>query len=143
MLQIDTHLWRGARPKSLTELKDLGFERMIDLEAGFANLFSDDQYEKDCAIWGRFLSKAWFSKWSDFFPPSSGRISLVVLIMTYSTDKLYVHCLSGVDRTGVAAMAYRVRVQGWTFDEAHAEWVKLGRHWRFWWWKYFLKKSLK
>jgi tyrosine-protein phosphatase SIW14 len=34
---------------------------------------------------------------------------------------LFVHCRQGHDRTGVICAAYRVKVQGWTLEEAEEE----------------------
>ena len=34
---------------------------------------------------------------------------------------LYFHCMQGRDRTGTAAFTYRVRHDGWNFDQAYTE----------------------
>jgi protein tyrosine/serine phosphatase len=47
-----------------------------------------------------------------------------------------VHCLHGVDRTGIVCAAYRIVYQGWPVEQAWAEAVKMGLHWYvYWWWK--------
>ena len=50
-----------------------------------------------------------------------------------------VHCLHGVDRTGLVCATYRILVQGWSVEDAWAEALRFGLHWYvyFWW-----KKSL-
>lgn len=141
MIQVDTNLWRGPRPHSLSELKDQGFNRMIDLEYGFENLFGYfeyDLYEVQCKDTDDIIPNSYFLRWSDLWPPTKRQIN-GCLNLIISHQRTYIHCLSGVDRTGVACMAYRIRAQGWDFDKAYAEWVSLGRHWWYAWWKYLLK----
>jgi protein tyrosine phosphatase (PTP) superfamily phosphohydrolase (DUF442 family) len=43
-----------------------------------------------------------------------------------SSGKVVVHCRHGKDRTGLMTALYRVERQGWTADEAIAEWKTLG-----------------
>lgn len=54
--------------------------------------------------------------------------------------RTYLHCISGVDRTGLVVARYRVRVQGWTKEQARLEWTAAGSNrrpgvlaaWREW-----------
>lgn len=39
---------------------------------------------------------------------------------------VYVHCLHGRERTGFMLAAYRVKIQGWTADEAYREMLQQG-----------------
>ncbi len=41
---------------------------------------------------------------------------------------VYIHCEHGVDRTGLLAALYRVKVQGWTPEDAKKEWDAYGHN---------------
>jgi len=42
---------------------------------------------------------------------------------------VFVHCLVGRDRTGMAVAAYRVRMQGWKVDAALQDLYAHGHYW--------------
>jgi len=54
----------------------------------------------------------------------------VVRFLQIATDPerqpIFVHCKHGADRTGMMTAAYRVVVEGWTVDQAVAEWTQGG-----------------
>lgn len=120
-------------------MKAEGFTRVISLQSGFEEIVTDsplefqDPYESGI--------KYYHLNWSNIFPPTAQKVLRFLSIIHDGTDrKTYIHCHSGVDRTGFACAVIRMRLQGWTFEEAHAEFVSMGRHWWFWWWKSELKK---
>jgi protein-tyrosine phosphatase len=51
-----------------------------------------------------------------------------------------VHCLHGVDRTGMVCAAYRIVKQGWTVEQAWAEALAKGMHRIYFWWKNSLEE---
>jgi hypothetical protein len=56
----------------------------------------------------------------------------LTLIRDQSLRPVYVHCLHGVDRTGVMMAVYRMEVEGWSNADAVAEMESFGPHaiWR-------------
>lgn len=112
---------------------------VIDLQSGVENFFTDTPYEyEDPDDFGIKLVEF---QWSNIWPPTAYQVLALLACIHESTDKnIYIHCHSGVDRTGFAAAVIRMRLQGWSATNALNEFVALGRHWWFWWWKYELKK---
>jgi protein tyrosine/serine phosphatase len=66
-------------------------------------------------------------------PPTPEQIErLLGLLTDPALRPVYVHCLHGVDRTGVAMAVYRMEVEGWAQADAVAEMEHFGPHamWR-------------
>lgn len=137
MIQVTENLFGGPRPKTLHELLDAGFKFVIDFESGAYDIFNNDIYECEAKSSPSVIR----IPCSDVTPPSQFAVQQFLYYVTrYSADKCYIHCLSGVDRTGFMIAVYRMRMQKWSFKQAQTEWVSNGRHWWYWWWKYELKK---
>lgn len=137
---VDVNIWRGARPRprDFVMLKNMGIQVVLNLESGM--------YEKWHRDEGRELGLCLMSGMenprllmSDFFPPTWDELLASKLVLR-SGKKVYVHCLHGVDRTGVVIADYRVRVENWPVDRAIEEMYKFGFHrlW-YWWWIPILK----
>jgi protein tyrosine phosphatase len=106
---------------------------------------TESQYEWERRS-GRYQNIIFLSfKWSNFCPPTRSQIKEFIRACGVHKDgeKTYIHCHSGVDRTGVASMAIRIFHQAWAFDRAYAEFVREGRHFWFIWWKPFLRRAFK
>lgn len=133
MILVDevNDLYRGPRPKDLGELK--GIKRIINLESGvYSTLHPDGK------IMRQFPADYGMTEFnlpcSDITPPEDWVVEKVITLVCHYIEPTYIHCLSGVDRTGYVCAAYRMRVQGWSYGAAVAEWTALGRHpWYFWW----------
>jgi protein tyrosine/serine phosphatase len=50
------------------------------------------------------------------------------IVMDPERQPVFVHCMRGSDRTGVAVAVYRMCVEGWSKDEAIDEMVNGGYH---------------
>lgn len=141
MIRVNGNIYRGPRPKSYDFLKRAGIKRVISLETGWYESTHNDSYEFDKPEdWG--ITKLRIPC-SDIFPPDEAQVYLFlseIVIASALKEPTLVHCLTGVDRTGFMIAVYRMRILGWPFNVAHAEFVSKGRHWWFWWWKYALKK---
>lgn len=147
MKQVGVYLWRGPRPKDIMNLVHDGFERIIVLQSGAENKFTDSLYEAQLRC--KLSDDAYYSQieviyipCSNIFPPHRVAIQYCINMLSENC-KTYLHCHSGVDRTGVMVMAFRIVYQLWDFKKAHQEWVDEGRHWWFFWWKPFLKRRFK
>lgn len=137
MFKVDELLYRGPRPTSFADLQKLGFQRVISLQSGFENSVTETQYEYEEA--SDFGLDFWNLKWSNFWPPSHAQINQALDLLETGL-KTYVHCHSGVDRTGAFVLGYRRR-KGVPFKVAYAEFIRMGRHPWFFWWKPFLHRS--
>lgn len=137
MLKVDCNLYRGPRPTSFANLQKLGFQRVINLQSGFEDATSESRYENEMpALFGIEVIRF---RWSNFLPPTDIQLSEFITVAGRPPlIKTYVHCHSGVDRTGAAMLAYRVIHQGWRFSDAYDEFVERGRHVWFFYWKPFL-----
>jgi len=138
MLKVDKEIYRGPRPHDLHYLR-LRYEvdTIISLQSGWYQLLNDDLYERQFP--SDYGIKHYDLGSSDIWPPEPWLVHKCLDLMTQERT-IYLHCKSGVDRTGFICAVYRMVIQGWSFEDAHKEWVKLGRHPWFFWWKYVLKK---
>lgn len=134
---VSLHLFRGARPKSLQELKDRDIELILDLESGAFESTHDDWYEKTDLIWAAGIVRSKRSL-SDFFAPTRGQIAVILLDIRHAVDfgaNVLVHCLHGKDRTGFVIAAHRMQHEGWGYWRAVREMFREGFHWfpYIWW----------
>lgn len=57
-----------------------------------------------------------------FFAPKETEAKRALALITDPENQpVYVHCDRGSDRTGVVVAAYRIRVEGWSIEEAYRE----------------------
>lgn len=145
--KVDRNIFRGPRPENLRELRlKYDIDTMIDLESGIYDVIRvyDETYYKDVLQFPADCGMSYYHMpCSDIFPPKEVFVKKAIELMA-SNRHVYIHCLSGVDRTGYVCAAYRMRVQGWTFEAAHAEWIELGRHpWYFYWSRELKKYEIK
>jgi protein-tyrosine phosphatase len=128
--------YRGPRPGSLSELRFFGVETVISLESGFYEFFHQDTYEKEYP--SDYGLRHFQIRCSPVFPPNEDEVNKVLEILSRH-NTTYMHCKSGVDRTGFMVAVYRMQKEGWTYEKAYQEWKDRGRHWWFDWWSTALK----
>ena len=141
LLQLTPKLYRSARPQGYAQVKALGVTQIIVLQSGLWELFTTDNYEREFS--GDYGIQVRRVACNDFLPPIKHLRDLIKIIKQNEetgNEVILFHCKSGVDRTGSLGILVRVVLQGWTFAEAYAEWIKLGRHWWYDWWKHSIKK---
>jgi len=83
---------------------------------------------------------------SNFFPPTESEMLALLHLFAEGMKnniKTYMHCHSGVDRTGIGAVLHRVFYEAWTIERAFEEWDREGRHWWFVWWKPIVAGRIK
>jgi hypothetical protein len=145
-------VYRGPGPTCESDVKAIAFgstaaKTLLSLEAANADwsIFQPLNPPNVEAFWAlkNNLTPINLETWG-VLPPSPKEVDAALIVMTdVNRYPVYVHCQHGVDRTGFICAAYRVKVQGWTYEAAEAEWMKLGFHnWCFFWWKPFLKRYL-
>ena len=121
-------LYRGPTPTSAAELSALvkanGIRTIIDLDQGWKLTgFTLEKERTWRAVNGvEFVNDAL----SNLFKPSARRIRGIVADITAAEKPVFVHCLHGEDRTGLVIGAYRMLVEGWSFDRACAEMIAHG-----------------
>lgn len=135
MILVDRYkkLWRGPRLETKDDfnlLKDYGIKRIISLE------YFDRDEDLNPEAWGMLEESI---PCSDIFPPSDWAVQRVLNLVADDVPT-YIHCYSGVDRTGFVCAAYRMQAMAWPYSAAVQEWEKLGRHFWYFWWAFKLKR---
>lgn len=134
----DAAFWRGGAPKSTVDLIQLyaqGVRTIISLETGFADKLGD--YPEEQSDWESMGGAYHLVKCSNFWAPTAAQTNEVMRLMgNKPAGKVYLHCFSGVDRTGW--MAARYRLSRLDFLNASDAWEVeakgSGTHWWFYWW---------
>jgi protein tyrosine phosphatase (PTP) superfamily phosphohydrolase (DUF442 family) len=123
--KISDVLFRGAQPSAqgLAELKKLGVTTIVDLRGNRGPLAWERAQAELLGM--RFIDIP-VNGWS---PPSNAQVAqFLKLFQQDPTQKVFVHCFYGRDRTGVMVAAYRIAQQNWTPDQAVAEMYSFGYH---------------
>ena len=144
IFNVATGLHRGSRPESPVALgilaSNYGVKTIISLETDFGAFW-------DSLVSFRFDEGACWQDWwkktfirhplSNFLPPTRFETMQILDDINRSllNGGVFVHCYSGVDRTGWIIAAYRVIEEEMHPEDAWAEAVKMGMHFRYFWWK--------
>lgn len=66
--------------------------------------------------------------------PTKSEIDKILNFINNLKNRIYIHCSRGIDRTGMVIAAYRIKMDGWSVDEAIKEWEQQGPilfpHWK-------------
>lgn len=146
-LFVDRSVYRGPRPQTTQDwntLSTMGVKLVLNLESGFFELSHARVNDEFLNVAMRGMVPAHLEM-SDFLPPHFAEIVAALNLMKEFTSAgalVYVHCLHGVDRTGVICAAWRV-LYGWSVEQAVQEMLRLGFHESFyWWWLPYIRKNL-
>lgn len=117
--KITDHFYRGAQPKlaGLSELKKLGITTVVDLrlEDPAKILWERQQVES----LGMHFVHIPVDGWD---PPTNEQVvQFLSLFRDDPSQKIFVHCHFGEDRTGVFVATYRMAVEKWPTDQALKE----------------------
>lgn len=140
MKRVHDNLWRGPRPTNLEHLQAVCFTRVISLQSGTRDRWSDELIEDQVKHAKEFGIEYINVPCRNYFPPTKEQVLQVDDLLHDTHIKTYLHCQSGVDRTGYMCAIYRMQWQGWSFQRAYDEFVAEGRHSWFFWWKSWLKE---
>jgi protein tyrosine/serine phosphatase len=140
MKRIHNNLWRGPRPTDLHEMQRLGFTRIISLQSGVQDRYTDSLLERQRKDAKAFGIDYVYIRCRNWLPPIESQVREALRLLEDTSVKTYIHCHAGVDRTGFMCAVYRMRQQSWSFQQAVDEWKAEGRHWWFCWWTPFLKR---
>jgi len=144
--KVTDTLYRGSAPESIDDMRSLkasGIKTVLSLEYGWRAWFGgnlNQEIDMGTIVGMDVLSV----RMSDFMPPQPADLdACLALLQNEQKQPVFVHCLHGVDRTGFVIAAYRVKVQGWKWDDAYKELLSFGFHnWCYFWWVPTLKKYL-
>jgi len=126
--KISEALLRGAQPspQGLVELKKLGVTTIVDLRGNRGPVARERAQAESLGM--RFIDIP-VSGWS---PPANAQVAeFLKLFQQDPTQKVFVHCYFGRDRTGVMVAAYRMSQQNWTPDQAIEEMYSFGFHYHW------------
>jgi tyrosine-protein phosphatase SIW14 len=126
--KISEVLLRGAQPSAqgLAELKKLGVTTIVDLRGNRGPVARERALAESLGM--RFVDIP-VSGWS---PPANAQVAeFLKLFEASGTQKIFVHCYFGSDRTGVMVAAYRMAKQNWTADQAIEEMYSFGFHYHW------------
>jgi len=141
--KVNENIYRGGRPteEGIKELKKLGIKSILNLEKGFFNntpkyVKREERLAKEAGI--IFLN----IPMHPLFSPKEADIEEAIKKLTDpSLYPIYVHCERGSDRTGIVIAAYRIKIEGWSYQKAYEEMKKFGHRKRIlFWWKNVLKR---
>lgn len=120
--EVSPTLYRGAQPteEGFRTLASYGVKTVINLRD------SDDARE---AALVRGAGMAYVHLPWDAARVTEAEAEQFLAVLGEAQGPVFVHCLAGRDRTGLAVAAYRVRVQGWTLEAALRDLNAHGHNW--------------
>jgi len=113
--EVSPTLYRGAQPtlKGFQKLADMGIGIVVDLRV--RGLQTERQQVNKLGM--RFVA----IPWNCFHPEDEDMARFLRLLRVNRGRKIFVHCQTGDDRTGMMIAAYRMAEEGWTAGEAVKE----------------------
>lgn len=116
--EVNDHLFRGGEPtqRALEELAALHVHLVIDLrEPGEKTRLEQEMVEAQKMKYLNIPLNA-------FHAPTDDQIHRILwLLVNGDTQKIFVHCWRGKDRTGTVVACYRIQHDGWDNRKALAE----------------------
>lgn len=122
--KVSDSLYRGAQPHAggLLQLKKLGITTIIDLR-GEGEAKAEWERKQAEALGMRFVHLP-VSGWAT---PSDAQLAkFFALFRGSSSEKVFVHCRLGEDRTGVFVAAYRMAFDHWSSEQTLSEMLDFG-----------------
>lgn len=123
--KVTEKLFRGARPTEagMKKLADMGVRTIVTLE-------NDKKVVAQEQLWAEKYGIQFHSiPMSIILPPKEAKIDqFLAIAQDPALQPVYFHCMQGRDRTGTMALAYRVKVQNWDYEQAYGEMKFYGFH---------------
>ena len=113
--EVSSILYRGAQPtrQGFQKLAEMGISIVVDLrERG-----REVERQQVTKLRMRFVA----IPWNCFHPEDTDMARFLRLLRDNSGKKVFVHCQTGDDRTGMMIATYRMAEEGWTAEEAMKE----------------------
>lgn len=118
--QMDERFYRGARPKTQEDFKDLaamGINTVIDLTEAPA------ETEK-LAVEASGMKYVNIPMIEKKYPTEEATKAFLKIANDPATGKFFLHCAGGRHRTGAMGAVYRYQNYNWNFDQVYAEMKK-------------------
>lgn len=128
--QVSEKLYRGAQPREggLTKLRDLGINTIINLRGASSHTRAQ---ETEARALGLNYFNVALPNWGR--PEDSHVQRILEIIAGPENGRVFVHCRTGVDRTGTIVALYRMTQEDWSTKDALAEAERNGmRRIQFW-----------
>lgn len=146
--KVDDGIYRGARPKNLSEiqnLKNIGIKTVINLQGGDVtddelgwlipyveegeSLAERNQEKRQVESLSMNYRNLPLNSLSKVTKREADRIVLALMMMKDSNLKpIFIHCAHGADRTGLVIALYRVIYQNWSKERAQIEMIRMGHN---------------
>ena len=136
---VSPGIYRGGRldEGGMLRLQKLGVKTILNLENDSVAIALEAKWAKGAAI--TQIS----SPMSGYWTPNDAQVDrLLKVIADPANQPIYIHCMKGMDRTGVIVALHRVYNEGWPQARAQAERDAIGfNHWLGHLDRYFLWKA--
>jgi len=122
---VADELWRGGQPHSegFIQLKEKGVKTIVNLREEPASIAGERAIVQELGL--DFVS----IPLRPFDIPEDHKIEqFLELMKDAKKHKVFVHCLHGMDRTGLMCAVYRMSAHDWAFHDAYDEMIKFGFH---------------
>jgi len=127
---VSERVYRGAQPRDggLIRLRELGINTVINLRGASAQTRAE---EAEARALGLNYFNIALPNWGR---PQDARVRRILeIIAAPENGRVFIHCRSGVDRTGLIVAMYRMTNEGWNTNDALAEADRDGmRRTQFW-----------
>lgn len=132
MIKVADGIYRGPRLDTQAQWEELisaGVKTIINLEMGYFDFFHgkvNEEVQEHAALGITVIHL----QLGDIFAPRGIDLHAIVWLVKYGLQRgsVYVHCLHGVDRTGLAIAMVRRYICGWSQEEAIKEMFDQGFH---------------
>ncbi len=117
--EVTPELYRGGLPNAsgLKALAAMGVKVVVDLRGN--NLTEKKEAH---SLGMEYFAIPWHCPW----PRDESSAKFLKLLQAKRSEKVFVHCRLGDDRTGMMIAAYRMAEEGWSADEAMKEMKAFG-----------------
>lgn len=123
--QLGPELWRGGQPseRGFQELKKQGIRTVVCLREEPALILQEQAQLSKLNLDFVSIPLRPFS-----IPEDTAVERFLELSKTANHHPIFVHCLHGMDRTGLMCALYRMHVHDWTYENAYDEMIEHGFH---------------
>jgi protein tyrosine phosphatase (PTP) superfamily phosphohydrolase (DUF442 family)/uncharacterized membrane protein YkoI len=113
--QVTEKYYRGGKvtPEGVANLARLGVRTIIDLR--------DEESPGEPEACKQLGIRYYKFPFNGHATPDSAAVAEILSIVRNATEPVYVHCSAGKHRAGTICALYRMRVQGWSPEQAWAE----------------------
>lgn len=119
VVQYDKAFYRGGH----VYIEDLAAEALQECDIKtIVSITPSDTERAFCATNGFVLIEVPFDKSG----PTPQDYQHYIQALETNTPPYYIHCKGGSHRAGILSAAYRIKLQGWSFEQAVLEYGRLG-----------------